>query len=115
MSSIIVLAASIHQPYNRRELTQAFSYIVEFRGGTYCTQVESKNLKDSLQLWLERINEQKKEIKFLGDGTLKEIATIIEDEDYKPVMLQGLKNIWFMHVPTTKGSLHVNIVKTDVS
>lgn len=62
-----------------------------------------------------KINEQKAEIKFLGDATLKEIASVIADEDYQPVMLKGLKNIWFMHVPTTQGGLHLNIVKTDVS
>jgi hypothetical protein len=96
-------------------LAQTFSYIVEFGGGTYCSQVTAKDLKNSLQSWLEKINEQKAEIKFLGDGTLKEIAAIVGDEDYQPVLLKGLKNIWFMHVPTKKGGLHVNIVKTDVS
>jgi hypothetical protein len=77
--------------------------------------VTSKDLKNSLQSWLTKINEQKEEIKFLGDGTLKEIAAIIVDEDFQPVMLKGLKNIWFIHVPTLQGGLHVNIVKTDIS
>ena len=75
----------------------------------------SKDLKNSLQAWLKKINEQKEEIKFLGDETLKEIATKIADEDYQPVLLKGLTNIWFMHVPTTQGALHLNIVKTDIS
>ena len=75
----------------------------------------SKDLKNSLQAWLKKINEQREEIKFLGDRTLKEIADIIADDDYEPVMLKGLRNIWFMHVPTSQGGLHVNIVKTDVS
>jgi hypothetical protein len=109
------LAASIHQPYNQRELTHTFSYIVEFRGGTYCCQVTSKDLKNSLQSWLTKIKEQKEEIKFLGDGTLKEIAAIVEGDDYQPVMLKGLKNIWFMHIPTAQGGLHINVVKTDIS
>jgi len=77
--------------------------------------VTSKDLKSSLQSWLAKISEQKAEIKFLGEGTLKEIANIIADEDYQPVMLKGLRNIWFMHVPTAQGGLHVNIIKTDIS
>ena len=96
-------------------MTHTFSYIVEFRGGTYCSQVTSKDLKNSLQSWLTKLNAQKAEIKFLGDGTLKEIAAIIADEDYQPTLLQGLKNIWFMYVPTAQGGLHINIVKTDIS
>jgi len=96
-------------------LTYTFSYIVEFRGGTYCSQVTSKDLKNSLQSWLAKINEQKAGIKFLENGALKEIEKIIADDDYRPIMLNGLKNIWFMHIPTTQGDLRLNIVKTDIS
>lgn len=98
-----------------RELAQTFSYIVEYRGGTYCSQVKSNNLQDSLQSWFEKINEQKAEIKFLGEGTLKEIADSIRKEEYKPVVLQGLKNVWFIHIPTRQGGLNISIVQTDIS
>jgi hypothetical protein len=96
-------------------LESTFSYIVDFRGGTYCTQVKAEDLQKSLQAWLDSIKKEKTKIQHLGEKTLEEIATILEDEDYQPVLLRGLKNIWFMHVPTKKGSLSVNIVLTDVS
>jgi hypothetical protein len=61
------------------------------------------------------MGEQKAEIEHLDEGTLNELASFIEEEDHRPVMLQGLKKIWFMHLPAKKGAIHVNIVKTDVS
>ena len=88
---------------------------MEFKGGTYCSQVVSKDVKESLQFWLSTIREQKSEIKYLGEKIWEEIANVIKDEDYQPVMLQGLKNIWCMHIPTRKGSININIVQTDVS
>jgi hypothetical protein len=92
-----------------------FSYITEFREGTYCAQVEAENLDGSLQEWLTVIKEQKGEMKHLGDSTIEEIAEAIEMENYQPVALSGLKNIWYMHISTRQGSFDINIVKTDVS
>jgi hypothetical protein len=95
-------------------LTHTFSYIAEFKGGTYCSQVEAKDLRESLQYWLDKMEEQKAEIRHFDERTLNEIAIFIKDEDHQPVMLRGLKNIWFMHLPAVTGAIHVNIVKTDV-
>ena len=96
-------------------MAYTFSYILEFRGGTYCLQVKSPDLKGSIVLWLSKIRDQKSEVKYLDENTLKEIARIIENADYRPIKLQGLKNIWFMHIPTQKGALNINIIQTDVS
>lgn len=37
-----------------------FTYVVEFRGGTYCTQVKSENIENSVFKWLEKIKEEKR-------------------------------------------------------
>ncbi len=92
-----------------------YSYIVEFRGGTYCCQVEAEDFKASLQGWLTKINDEKSEIKYLGNKTLEEIANQMKDEDAQPVLLNGLKNIWYTSLSTSQGILYMYIVQTDIS
>ena len=96
-------------------MSSIYSFIVAFRGGTYCSQVEAENLETSLQGWLNRIREDRDQIQHLGDKTLEEISRALTNPDDKPVLLDGLKNFWFMHLMTFKGFLHVHIIKTDVA
>ncbi len=96
-------------------MAHTFSYIVEFRGGTYCSQVQAEDLNGSLQNWLARIGDEQAEIRHLDEKTLEEVANIVKNEDEIPIMLRGLKNIWFMYIPTSKGAFNINIVQTDLS
>lgn len=90
-----------------------YSFIVDFRGGTYCTQVQAEDLNKALRAWTEKLEQEKKEIPFLGDKTIAELKNEINDPDLTPVRLQGLINIWCAIYLTKNGTFSINIVKTQ--
>ncbi len=92
-----------------------YTFVVEFRGGTYCTQVQAINVDKAIVAWTEKLKVEKSEIKQLGDKTIGEIIILSEDEDHKPIPLTNLVNIWFTNYPTNQGSFSVNIIQTDTS
>ena len=65
----------------RKNNLLTFTFIVYFRGGIYCSQVEAKNISASTIAWFEEIKSKKKDIKYLGDKILKELQIAINDED----------------------------------
>ena len=95
--------------------THLFTYIVEFRGGTYCSQVNTKNIYESLNTWVELLRKGEIEIKHLGEQTIKEIVNESQNEDENPLLLNGLQNIWCFAFSTRHGFLLGNIVLTDTS
>ncbi|MEN2400976.1 hypothetical protein GKZ90_0014415 [Flavobacterium sp. MC2016-06] len=92
-----------------------FTYIVEFRGGTYCTQVHAENVEASISKWLDNIKKEKNEIMFLGDKTIHALECQINSPIYPPTQLDRLKNIWFLSLNSKSGSFSINIVKTSNS
>jgi hypothetical protein len=90
-----------------------YTFHVDFRGGTYCSQVFAKDLNESLSKWIERIKIEKNEIKYLGDKIIKQLEIEIKDPDYKPVLLNGLVNIWYTLYSTRKGFFRIHIIQTE--
>ena len=88
---------------------------MDFRGGTYTSQVHAESLHSSLEGWVDILRRDMNEIEHLGAKTIQEIEEQVLpfpiDED--PVPLRGLKNVWFFVVTTRKGSGHVLVVKTE--
>ena len=89
--------------------------MMEFRGGTYISQVESIDLESSLEMWACRIIEDIDEMKFLGVKTIEEIKDQLlqSNSTEVPVPLNGLKNIWCLGVSTQQGSGLIHIIKTE--
>jgi len=90
-----------------------YTFIVDFRGGTYCTQVYASNLDDSLLKWIDRLKIEKTGIKFLGNKTIEQLEEKIIDPDYKPVSIAGLINAWCTSCSTRKGFFLINIILTE--
>lgn len=86
-----------------------FTFIMEFRGGTYCSQVEAKNVFLSISEWVTYLKSNLTRIKYMGDKTVCEIA---KQKNENPVLLDGLKNVWCICFSTRKGFVLVNIVQT---
>ena len=93
-------------------MLSTFSFIANFRGGTYCTQVKARDIESAPLAWLDQLKLERKEIKHLGDKTISELSSEINQPDNKPAPLSGLENIWFALYFTNKGLFHVNIVRT---
>ena len=95
-------------------MKHTFTFVVNFRGGTYCSQVLAKDINSSLKEWLNKIRTEKSEIKHLGENTLINLENEIRDNDTSPVALTGLHNIWFTILSSKMGPFHINIIQTDI-
>lgn len=90
-----------------------FTFIANFRGGTYCTQVQAADVYKSIPEWIRKIKKEQDQIQYLGNKIIEELKKEAKDENNEPVLLNGLQNVWFISYSTTKGSFHINIVQTD--
>jgi hypothetical protein len=85
-----------------------YTFIFEFKGGTYVSQILSDNLNFAINKWasnddyFRKINFFDKEIKILK----KEIHN---DE---PILLRGLSNVWSMYLQIDDFGCLINIVQT---
>lgn len=86
---------------------------MEFRGGTYVTQVKADSLNDSILAWTLQIEKEIDGIMYLGIKTVFEIREFISNGKIEePSLLTGLKNVWYLGIYTKIGVLRINIVKT---
>lgn len=90
-----------------------FTFIADFRGGTYCTQVQAENINKSVLAWTEKLKLEKKEIQYLGDKVIEELRRDSTDKDNQPTPLTGLKNVWCALYTTSQGKISVNIIQTQ--
>jgi hypothetical protein len=88
---------------------------MEFRGGTYTTQVQSSNLDTSIKDWIEKIKEEREQIDQMGLKTIDEIKRelLSKDSVEKPVLLNGLENVWYFTISTKQGFGRIHIIKTE--
>jgi hypothetical protein len=92
-----------------------FTYVIEYRGGTYCSQVKAKDLRDSFDNWIDLISSDSSRILHLGKQTIAQIKSLSQEVDNRPKLLHGLKNIWCITFATKHGFLLGNIILTETT
>ena len=91
-----------------------FTYILDFRGGTYISQVQSDSLENSLNVWILQIEKEVNEIKYLGHKTINQMKEMQRNGGIEiPTKLIGLNNVWYNEISTSSGYLRINIVLTS--
>ncbi|MCC6762942.1 MAG: hypothetical protein IT252_17100 [Chitinophagaceae bacterium] len=85
-----------------------FTFILEFRGGTYVSQSHSSTLSKAINDWGEKLLST--DVKYLGLSGKKQILCMLEEVETIP--LNGLINTWFFCLNIRQGFLSVNVVKT---
>ncbi len=89
-----------------------YTFVMEFMGGTYCSQVKAKNVKTAaLNSWTQILTRDRLEIKHLTLNKLIKLKKEIQHGE-RPTKLKELKNIWFTSFLTKKNIMYVNIIKT---
>lgn len=85
-----------------------YTFVIEYRKGTYIQQLLADDLTASINLWISQINQF--DIPDLGT----EEKAILEKEiiNEKPTRIQGVDNVWCMFLKIKKTHLLVNIIKT---
>ncbi len=88
-----------------------YTFILEFRGGTYIKQLSGRNLNIAIRSWAKELIHDN--IKYLGPqglmSILKRIKTI------EPLALDEMVNVWFIYFPIKNGNAFLNIIKTDIT
>jgi hypothetical protein len=88
---------------------ELYTFIMEFRGGTYISQVRAEHLYDSLKLWGKQL--KPKDIQHLGEKGKNELLAELNDEELTKV--STMKNVWYFGLSIKKGYIAVNVIKTS--
>jgi hypothetical protein len=95
-----------------KQMQNTFTFITDFRGGTYISQVKANDVDAAVISWVEQLKEAKNSIKHLREKTIAQIYQEAQDQDHRPGALEGVKNVWCTSFATKTGFLLVNIVQT---
>ena len=87
-----------------------YTFIFEFEGGTYVSQVEAQHPKKATRQWAAQLEIQ--QIPNFTQVMKENLKKSVEHEDATPV--EGVTNVWFLVLRPSKDTFcQVNIVKTD--
>jgi hypothetical protein len=89
--------------------TKTYTFLLEFKGGTYISQIEAGSPKTALTKWSESLNIV--EIEGI-EGKMKE--QIKDDAKVQePSLLQGMNNVWCATFLLADNLALVNFVQTE--
>lgn len=84
-----------------------YTFIAEYKGGTYISQHIASNLTEALPLWVMGL-----EKKIFSKNTRERILSEVNETDFSPVPLKGIENAWCGTYLSGKSFLLLNIVET---
>ena len=84
-----------------------YTFIFEYKGGTYIKQVVATSLNEAIDAWAELVGP---EIPKFGKKRKKRLFEQMKHD--RPIPLDGLENIWCMSFLMGKASGLLNIVAT---
>ena len=94
---------------------EQYTYIMEFRRGTYVTQVEANSIESSVSIWIEQIEREVTEIKNIGKKTILELKQMsLNNLIDIPIRLNRLSNVWYLGIYCKVGTMQINIVNTKL-
>lgn len=82
-----------------------YTFIVEYRGGTYISQCIAETLEEAFKEW---IFDKTKE--FLDEKRYNKLLKIYNDEC--PIKIRNTINVWCCFYVLNRSSMLINIVKT---
>jgi hypothetical protein len=93
-----------------------FTFILEYRGGTYVSQIRADCIDDAIPIWVQSLPVD--EIKHFGPKLKKRLVEgLASDKNgiYGATQLEGVTNVWYVSIPFSARIACINAVKTDVS
>lgn len=83
-----------------------YTFIVDFRGGTYISQYEASRLIDAVLLFGNNINFTNKE------SEKKIIEPKLKNEDNSAQKIDSVENVWCISFTVNRSLILINIVET---
>lgn len=97
------------------EITDAdlFTFVMDFRGGTYFDQLTAGSVKQAVNKWAENLNVA--EIEHLGEKSKQQLINALPDLNTNQIIkpLETAKNVWRFSFQFKTGFAVIHIVKTD--
>ncbi len=84
-----------------------FTFLVEFRGGTYISQYKAINLTEALFLWANNVD-----VPVFTNKIQERIKEKIKEEDFFPIAVKTVDNVWCTSYVIFRSLLLLNIVET---
>lgn len=84
-----------------------FTFIAEYKKGTYISQYESSNLMEALVIWADNLD-----IQFFTEKVKAKIQEKVRDNFYYPVSIEKVDNVWCSSYVIFRSLLLLNIVET---
>ena len=84
-----------------------FTFIAEYKKGTYISQYESSNLMEALVIWADNLD-----IQFFTEKVKTKIQEKVRDNFYSPVSIEKVDNVWCSSYVIFRSLLLLNIVET---
>ncbi len=85
-----------------------YTFIMEYAGGIYVSQVNAENPKAACVLWAQ--NFKVDEVYKFGEKSKSQLVEQMKAEE--PIALRGVTNIWFVSAILRGGNAYINFVRT---
>ena len=82
-----------------------FTFISEFRGGTYITQHSAKDISNALLMWIEYLD-----VSIYSKRIVLKLQEEINEE--KPIPIKDLDSVWCCSFSPYNSFLLLNIIET---
>jgi hypothetical protein len=86
-----------------------YTFIMEYKGGIYVSQIEADSNKTALIKWAKQL--EVSEIYGFELNNKEELISEMRDE--QPVLLDGLTNVWCVSALISDESALIHFVQTD--
>lgn len=84
-----------------------YTFIAEFRGGTYISQYKAMTLMNALFIWADNLDPQ-----YFTNRLKIKIQEKVRDEYFFPISIETVDNVWCSSYVINKSFLLLNIIET---
>lgn len=93
-------------------MIRKYTIILDYNGGLYISQVFAKSELDAVHKWVKNINISN--IPGMNDNVKDEMEKTLKEEDYVPVELHDLNNVFCTSCTINDELYLINIIETVV-
>jgi hypothetical protein len=87
----------------QKEIDKIYTFIAEYRGGTYISQCKSNSLESAIKIWVM----DKSKI-FLDDIRYNKLLNTYKEKE--PIKIKGVDNVWCCYYLLNRSSILLNII-----
>jgi len=86
-----------------------YTMVLDYKGGTYISQISSKSPEVAIKKWVSTINEQE----LANWGLTRSEATLLAKDN--PIPLKNCSNVWCVQDSAKAGLMLLNIIATQTT